>query len=111
MNFQNIVAVNASLNAQAEQLDQLAKFHDAEAEKARGVAKNLRALADPAGAQNDPKVEVLKPLDLSRVLAVGNPGHGNIAAPARRPSVNDAERIRGHVDGDDSFHRPSVGAN
>lgn len=57
MKYDHIVTANAALEATADHMEQMAAFHIAEAEKLKGVAKNLRLLASKEGAPTDPKIE------------------------------------------------------
>lgn len=90
MNITPITNTNAALMAQAEQLEQLSRFYQAEAEKALGVAKNLRALASSEGSQNDPKVDMPKPVIIAPRLIQQQPG---------RPTVDDIRRIQDDAGG------------
>lgn len=109
MNYQNIITANATLIAEAEHLEELAKFYAAEAEKMLGVAKNLRELAKPEGAPSDPKVALPKTATaLARVGGVVGAVSSQDAAShsqGRRPAV---EAIAAALD-DQSFDRPAVG--
>lgn len=55
--------LNASLEAQADHLEQVSAFYLHESERTKSIAKNLRALASTEAQPNDPRIDVRLPLN------------------------------------------------